>query len=327
MYCRTLFFFIASIAIASLLFFIMPEMLTLKNKVCSKVMVLEGWIPEEGLRQSYDLFVNENYDYIFVTGHQLRPETTLSTNAFLILHYHVEVADESLLGLHTIRVDAESTLGRNDSAHFVLWFNDKEIADFYTSDSRSGFEVLWEGHLSEIDSIMVQFDNDKVSRNQDRNLRINGAQINGKEILFSSPARFIDRGRPFGQSRWDITADTYAALAANYFIGRGIDPNRVISVPNYSNKRRTYGNALALRDWFEKNSSFNVGAINIVSAHYHSRRTWMIYNRLLNNTMEVGIISLDVSHSEKKSIAGHFKTIGREFIAFLYYSIFIIPWI
>jgi hypothetical protein len=306
--------------------FLFHNELTFEKKIDSRVFVLEGWIPEEALNKALGIFKSENYEYIFVTGHQLQPEITLYINSYLIIHHVSEIGEDSLVKMHTIRINAESTLGQKDSAHFVLWLNDRAVADFYTSDSRGDFVVSWEGRLINLDSVMVEFDNDKVSQFGDRNLRINSVSINEKDMLRDSPARFIDRGRPFGKSRWNVTADSYAALAANFFTGNGIDPSRVISVPNYSNKRRTYGNAIALRKWFDEND-FTVESVNIVSTHHHSRRTWMMYNSLLKHQMDVGIISLDIVDAQSKTRLDQFKTIARESIALMYYIIFIIPWV
>jgi uncharacterized SAM-binding protein YcdF (DUF218 family) len=173
---------------------------------------------------------------------------------------------------------------------------------------------------------MIQYRNDTYNKHGDRNLEIRAFVVNDENLLDNTTPRIIDRGRPFGQYRWHQKESSYAEYAARYFQDRQIDKSRIFPVTNYLDvRRRTYGNALALRQWFDE-QGYYPEAINIVSMNYHSRRTWMIYNKLLGDKMDVGIISV---RSVQREIdwQSRLAYIIRESMAFLYYLVFIFPWV
>jgi hypothetical protein len=311
-------------AVSSVMF--LPSYLSMNRKVDAGILVVEGWLPYTGLEKAFHEFQNGQYDTILLTGNLLKDHVTLSTNSFLVIYPEDGIRNDTLIEDHKFYLDIKSSQGESDSAHFVFFVNNHAIADFFTPQNGGIFELEWKGRSVAIDSVMIQFDNDWIGNGEDRNLLIKSVLFNGEELLVNHIPRFVDRGRPFGKYRWNVQADSYAEMAANYFTDRGLSPNIIIPVPNLNQHiRRTYGNALALKEWFETNS-VKVSSMNIVSLDYHSRRTWLIYNRLLGDNREVGIISAKNIQKESNPKA---KTIYiiRESLALLYYHIFILPWV
>ncbi len=315
-----------SVFIVVFVFFILCNLLSRQQKIQAKVLVVEGWLPQTALSVAYDEFREGEYDLILLTGSAFRDIITLYENSFLVIYPQAEEFEKGLSKEnHVFEIKAHSSLGEKDKAHFIFWVNDQAIANYYTGDKEHKFLVEWKGAFADLDSVMIQFKNDMYVNGNDRNLVLNSLLLNNKKVILEKTPRFIDKGKPFGKYRRTAMASSYAEMASCFFLDRGVEPSEVVPVPNHlSDIRRTYGNALALKQWFEENN-FYPDAINVVSLDYHSQRTWMVYNRLLRNEMEVGIISAKNVNKEM-NITGKYMYIARESAALLYYCLFIIPW-
>jgi hypothetical protein len=313
-----IFSFLIVFAVVFLL--LMSRFLTLERKIKAEVLVVEGWIPYIALHTAYDEFKTGVYDKIILTGNTISDDLTLHVNSFLIFYPRMEMTPDTN---YVFELDVQSSLGVSDSAHFVLWVNDQPLADWYTPENAGVFSKEFI-IFSEMDSLMIQYKNDTFSEKGDRNLLVREFKVNGHNLLDNTTHRVIDRGRPFGQHRWNLKESSYAEFAARYFQDREIDNSSIIPVTNYLDvRRRTYGNALALRQWFDE-QQYYPEAINIVSINYHSRRTWMIYNALLGDKMDVGIISVP-SVQKELTWQTRYTYIIRESVALLYYLLFVMP--
>ena len=83
-----------------------------------------------------------------------------------------------------------------------------------------------------------------------------------------------------------------AEFAKNRLLSMGIDSSLLIAIPGNKVKiNRTLTSALAFRDWL-KSTNIDIKGINIISMGTHARRTWMTYNKILNEKYKIGIISL-----------------------------------
>ncbi len=322
-------FFFLVLLLTLLFILLMPSMegmLSYHKAINSEVLVVEGWMPAAKLDEAYEEYVKAEYEYLFVTGHQIAEDLTLYSNSFLVVYLQGIIPSDTLEKSHQITILAESTLGKNDPAHFGIFINDKPLDDFSTVEKEGIFTTKWIGGSNEADSLMIHFDSDMVYKGKDRNLVIKSIIWDTLDMLAQNPPRFIDRGRPFGLHRQNIQAGTYAQLGAEHFRQKGVADHKIIPVSNlYENKKRTYGNALALTEWFMEND-FHPDAITLVSSQHHSRRTFMMYNALLNTEMEVGMVSIE---DEPKTTKNHSKQglVIRETLALWYYLIFIIPWV
>jgi hypothetical protein len=105
----------------------------------------------------------------------------------------------------------------------------------------------------------------------------------------------------------------------------GIDSAKVTAVPGANVKiNRTLTSALAFRDWLKK-TNIDIKGINIISLGTHSRRTWMIYNKVLDGEYKIGIIPIrneKINHSEIKVILNTL----REILGIFYYWIILLPY-
>jgi hypothetical protein len=105
----------------------------------------------------------------------------------------------------------------------------------------------------------------------------------------------------------------------------GIDSARIISVPGEKVLiNRTLTSAIAVRDWL-KTSEIKAEGINILSSGTHSRRTWMTFSKVLDDSCQIGIISIPDYKNNRSTKRRLFKTI-RETAAIIYYWLILIPY-
>jgi hypothetical protein len=300
--------------------------LSKSEKVNANVLLVEGWIPESALEQAYNEFKTNKYDYLITTGlKSVSQYYKVSENGYLIFYPRKKFPGLSISGSHTIDVDAYSELDKPDRAHFNFFINDSLTADFYAEKTRKHYKVHYSGSLANIDSIMIQFTNDDKGEFGDRNLYVRRLIIDDT-IKIPYQYSVYDVSRSGGRRRINNDFRSYAGYARNVIISMGnIDTSRVIATfGDRVRINRTLTSALAFRDWITKNN-IPVTGINILSIGTHARRTWMTYNRILNEKYEIGIISIPESfesHGKERKV---FKTI-RETIGFLYYWFILIPY-
>lgn len=327
---RILYIFLFIIALVSGFFLVKPAVnnlsafLSKTEKVNGNVLIVEGWLSNRALETAINEFRSNKYDYIITTGLKATSEYyNVSMDGYLIFYPEREKMYHNT-AKHTIEVKAYSELEDENSAHFILWVNNRAEADFYADRRKRKYRINWQGSLSDIDSVMIQFDNDKMGSFGDRNLFV-------KEIIFDKRIR-----TPFlNFSEYDITdldgknrivnnLRSNADQARRRLFTMGMDSSKVISVPGEKVKiNRTLTSAIAVRDWL-KVSGIKLTGINIISEGTHARRTWMTFNRVLNAPCKIGVISLtDYKNiSDKRRILKTF----RETAAIIYYWIILLPY-
>jgi hypothetical protein len=187
------------------------------------------------------------------------------------------------------------------------------------------YSATWKGSLSEIDSIMVQFTNDKVDEYGDINLFIKEVLIDHNIIIpYLNNSEFYNSNLD-GNSRIVNNFNSVAELARNWLLSKGIDSSSIIAVPGERVIiNRTLTSALAFRAWL-RTTNIDIKGINIISLGTHARRTWMTFNKILDEKYDIGIISIPepiYRHSRERKV---FKTI-RETLGIIYYWFILIPY-
>lgn len=121
---------------------------------------------------------------------------------------------------------------------------------------------------------------------------------------------------------------TEAKLAASSLKEIGFDEEKIIAVPAPDViKDRTYYSACALKKWIS-NSNQNIKAINLFSLGAHSRRSWVLFQKAIGDSIAVGIISAEnISYDPEhwwKSSDG-VRIVLSEMIAYIYARFFFYP--
>jgi hypothetical protein len=185
--------------------------------------------------------------------------------------------------------------------------------------------VVFNGPISEIDSIMVQFTNDLCDEYGDRNLFVKGIEIDKQYYIPFLNNSVYDIGALDNRRRIINDLSSNAELVRRKMIGLGIDSNLIISTPGPGVRfNRTLTSALGFRDWL-KDSEIEITGINVISLGTHARRTRLVYDKVLNGEYKIGIISLP-DYQQGRSKIGQLRKTLRETMALIYYSIILIPY-
>ena len=300
--------------------------LSKSEKVDANILIVEGWLPNYALEMAVSEFQKRPYDYIIATGIKSVSEyAELSENGYLIFHPKIKSALPDKITTHNIEVEAYSSLGGNHAAHFNLFVNDSLISDFVAEKHKRRFAATWKGSLSQIDSVMVQFTNDKVDEVGDINLFVKEIVIDKKIIIPYMHNSEYDITYSDSKRRFVNNYNSVAELARNRLIYMGIDSGKVFAVPGDKVKiNRTLTSAVACRNWL-KTSGISVRGISIISLGTHARRTWMTYNRIMNEKYAIGIMSIPDNLNDHSKEGRLMKTI-RETIGIIYYWLILIPY-
>ena len=101
----------------------------------------------------------------------------------------------------------------------------------------------------------------------------------------------ITTGENFGKGSVFMAYQSYANLAKVMLQNLGLAPETIVAIPSSRvQKDRTAASAKAVKEWL-LTSSPPIQAINLYSSDVHSRRSWLIYQRILSPQLSVGILS------------------------------------
>jgi hypothetical protein len=300
--------------------------LSKSEQVKSNILVVEGWLPRYALEMASGEFRKNGYEYIVTTGQKNSIDYfQLHMNGYLIFYTSDKLKDFNKPDHHLIEVNAYSELGGRHSANFNFFINNLCVGNFNAEKHRRLFSVPWTGSLNEIDSVMVEFTNDDVGNFGDVNLYV-------REIIFDNKIKIpFQNNSEYNLGGLDVRrriVNNYtssAELARNRLISMGIPSSRIISIPCTRVKiNRTLTSALAFSDWLQT-TNIDIKGINIISMGTHARRTWMTYNKILNEKYAIGIISLPESGNNQSRKRRLLKTL-RETAALIYYWFILIPY-
>jgi DUF218 domain len=115
--------------------------------------------------------------------------------------------------------------------------------------------------------------------------------------------------------------NNFAEISAATLKKLGLEPEKVIAVPLAKViKDRTYASAAAFEQWLS-NSDLKVESINLFSLDAHTRRSWLLYKKILAPKIQVGVIAAktrDYNPSKWWISSEGVRTIMSETIAYIY---------
>jgi hypothetical protein len=290
------------------------------------ILLFEGWLPEFAVEIAKKEFNNNHYKLIVTTGLPSRDLDfcMVAMNGYLIFYPELGSSPDTNSRHHLIEILAHSKMSGKYCSHFNFFINDSLIADFTADEKERKYAVNWTGSLKDIDSLMVQFDNDFVDDGGDRNLYVKEIMIDNSMIIQYQFNSVYDIGPLDGKNKIINDYNSHAEVARNNLITIGIDSSSVIAVKGKRAEfNRTLLSALAFRKWL-KSYDGRVDGINIITLGIHSRRTWITYRSLLDKSLKIGIISLPES-GEPGFEKLYFHDILGETLSLIYYRIILIP--
>lgn len=135
----------------------------------------------------------------------------------------------------------------------------------------------------------------------------------------------ITAGLPINKGSFLIQYQNYAQLTAATLIALGIPQDKIIPIPAPATKiNRTGMAAKTVNNWLT-NSNLKIKSINIYSYDVHTRRSWLLYQKMLSNDLKIGAIAYPSEDYDPRfwwtSSAG-FRAITNEALAYLYALLF-----
>lgn len=303
----------------------LSKYLSKSEQVHANILLVEGWLPGYAIEMAENEFNKNNYNYIITTGLRIPDYFLVSMDGYLIFYPKRSITFKNENSAHIIEIDAFGELGGENASRFNVFINDSLAGNFQADRRKKKFAVYWKGNLTKVDSIMVQFTNDAMGDFGDRNLYVKDIIIDNKiEIAYQKNSEYII-GDIHSSRRMTNDFVSYAEMARNELLYFGIDSSKVKAIGSKRVRiNRTLTSALAFRDWL-KTTNIAVSGINIVSVGTHARRTWMTYNKILNEKYNIGIISLPDYKNEYSRKYKILKTL-RETLGVIYYWIILIPY-
>jgi uncharacterized SAM-binding protein YcdF (DUF218 family) len=114
-----------------------------------------------------------------------------------------------------------------------------------------------------------------------------------KEFRISSYQRVFTTGGPVeGIGGYINDYNTAASVGADLLKKNGLPTELVQMVPSrVMDRDRTYGSAVALRNWFREHN-VSVHGINVVTEDLHARRSRLLFQKALGDNIVVGVIAV-----------------------------------
>src|SRR5438034_852982 len=150
-----------------------------------------------------------------------------------------------------------------------------------------------------------------------------------KEFQSNHYARIFTTGGPVeGTGGYINDYWTSASVGADLLKKWGLPDERLQMVPSrVMDRDRTYGSAVALRNWFREHN-MAVSSIDVVTEDVHARRTRLLFQKAFGKDVQVGIIgvaNVDYPANRWWHYSQGLKNVVSEFAAYLYARLFFFP--
>ncbi|MBD2531566.1 YdcF family protein [Nostoc flagelliforme FACHB-838] len=141
------------------------------------------------------------------------------------------------------------------------------------------------------------------------------------EFKIGSYRQIVTTGGSLGKGSHLTKYNNFAEVTAATLIKLGLEAEKVVAVPTpFVVKDRSYASAAEFYRWLS-NSNLQIKSINLFSLDAHTRRSWLLFKKLLNPNIKVGVIAAQTQdYNPEKwwvSSAG-VRTIIDEGIAYIY---------
>ncbi len=211
-------------------------------------------------------------------------------------------------------------------------------------DRRERWSLSWRGRLIVISALLLLsvlvlkavYPFLAITHRVDANILVVEGWINEyairaavKEFQDNRYQRVFATGGPVeGTGGYTNDFMTSASVGADLLKKAGVPEQSLQMVPSrVMDRDRTYGSAVALRNWF-RDHNMVVSGINVVTEDVHARRTRLLFQKALGKNVPVGIIAVanaDYPANEWWHYSQGLKTVVSEFAAYLYARFLFFP--
>lgn len=131
----------------------------------------------------------------------------------------------------------------------------------------------------------------------------------------------ITAGSNFGRGEYLSEYKDFAHLSEATLITLGLDPQKIQPIPTPRPERdRTLTSAMEVKEWLRENQVTPRG-INLYSNSVHSRRSWLIYQKVFEPEVKVGVIAHPAQNYNPEAwwaSSEGFKAVILESISYIY---------
>lgn len=297
------------------------------QKINADLLVIEAWLPDSEIDTVIKEILKSNYNNVVTTGIESEELDfcQVSMNGYLIFYPDSNLKSRIESKHHKIEVVARSEMSGKYCSHFNLYVNDSLVADYNADEEARRYSIDWFGKLNDIDSLAVQFTNDYFDESGDRNLYVKEFIIDNEFIIPYQFNSVYDIGSPGGNNKIINNFRSHPERLRNKLIDSGIDPSKIFAVTGKRTKiNRTLNGALAFNKWLNA-SNISFTGINIITMSTHSRRTWLTYKRVVDNSSEIGIIPISATSEKISDRSNRIESIN-EILSLIYYWVILLPY-
>lgn len=259
--------------------------LNVNNPINSSIYVCEGWLSPDYYDTLTNILYRKKCNEILVTGSKLPKTVTLYQNGYIILK---NLVNQDTAQYKNVKFELSGSSAGGHFTHTRIFLNDSLLYAQYLRKSKMSFEIQTTLHST--DSVSIEFTNDYSERYEDRNLRIEKLSVNGQSVPLHSKNIWLK----FKNIYINTSAKSYAENLANNLAVNGMKGKNVnFIVSSRTGLSKTFNAANDAVTWLK---SHGYSSANIITADYHSRRTYISYKKADPN-FKIGIITLpDKSH-------------------------------
>ncbi|MBN1186757.1 MAG: hypothetical protein JXB49_31050 [Bacteroidales bacterium] len=262
------------------------------------VLIIEGWLNQYNNNAILNIIKQHNYKAILIVG-----RTSLEKNIFLFMNGDIIIKNFENINF-TTKNNFVLHLGGSKSKHAFTF------TEIYKNDSlvtaqtiKRNTEVVFNSNWSSSDSLVIKFTNDARDKYSDRNLVLKNCFVNENRIELLSDKNFVS----YWHSYQNTDYETNSELIKNYLVRSQIT-NIEILPTSRKGISKTYNSAYEAITRI-KNQGYT--SANIVTADYHSRRTFLSYKKADKN-FDMGVIALN-EQSHKGRIRSKLRIVKELF--------------
>jgi hypothetical protein len=127
---------------------------------------------------------------------------------------------------------------------------------------------------------------------------LNGKTLEGvvKEYQKRNYKMILIPGFPMNEEEFSNGYQSYPEKVAKTLIKLGIESQKIVTIViPYVETNRTAETAIAVKNWLKK-SNLSLNSLNIYSYDIHTRRSYLIYQKILKPEIKVGAIAYPSPH-------------------------------
>ena len=290
------------------------------ERVNTKNLLVESWIPEPDLRNASKEFIMHGYQTLFTIG-------SSDPHDYFMFSYNGKIiffVGDNYRNVNKVGIKVFGSKAHDEFAHLNVYVDEVFIGDTITTDKFQEYFFQVPDVISSdgIKKIEIEFDNDAIEGINDRNLML-------KELIIDQD--IID---VFDVSNYYVrNQDTVATACFRsqiekvkyYLRTSGVPENNIITVSvEPSDSYKTYNTSQKFYEFCE-DSNLEIASFNIYSPGFHARRSLKSYqSAFIDSDIEIGIISGPVYFYNQNTWISSFKGLkafAKETIGIFYYAL------